>query len=126
MRLEVLELLGEELVALLQRGELLQRERVDLAELRQLALGRAQPLLLRRPVERRRLAAPARSALLAASSGRRRHRLVAGRSSASRSAPSMPYSSSRLGLQLLDPQPLLGARTSSRCTGVGQPCRARP
>ena len=49
--LEVLELLAEELVALLQRGELLERERVDLAQHRERPLGRAQPLLLLRPDE---------------------------------------------------------------------------
>ena len=38
--LEVLELLGEELVAFLERGELLERERVDLAQQRQRPLGR--------------------------------------------------------------------------------------
>ena len=53
--LEVLELLGEELVPLLQRGELLQRQRVDPAEHRQRALGRAQPLGLLLAVVRRGL-----------------------------------------------------------------------
>ena len=53
--LEVLELLGEEAVPLLQRAELLERERVHRAEHRQLALGGAQPLLLLLADERRRL-----------------------------------------------------------------------
>ena len=41
--LEVLELGGQELVALLQRGELLQRQRVHPAEQREVLLGRAAP-----------------------------------------------------------------------------------
>ena len=53
--LEVLELLGEEAVPLLQRRELLERQRVDRAEHRQLALGGAQPLGLLLADERRRL-----------------------------------------------------------------------
>lgn len=44
--LQVLQLLAEELVPLLQRRELLQRQRVDLAELLVGALGGLQPLLL--------------------------------------------------------------------------------
>ena len=53
--LEVLELLGEELVPLLHRRELLERERVDPAEHRQRALGGAQPLDLLLAHERRGL-----------------------------------------------------------------------
>ena len=57
--LEVLELLGEELVPLLERRELLERQRVDPAELGQRPLGGAQPLGLLLAVEgHRRGAAP--------------------------------------------------------------------
>ena len=45
--LEVLELRGEEGMALLERGELLEGEGVDPAEGGELAFGRPQPLLLR-------------------------------------------------------------------------------
>ena len=72
--LEVLELVGEELVPLLERGELLERQRVDPAEGVQRALGLAQPLLLDLAHERRR----ARAASSGSSSGPGdvRHELV--------------------------------------------------
>ena len=52
--LDVLELRGQEVVALLQRGELLQRQRVDPAELVEFAFGLLGPALLGRAVERHR------------------------------------------------------------------------
>ena len=55
MFLQVLELLGEELVPLLQGRELLERERVDPAELGERPLGGAQPLGLLLAVEGHRL-----------------------------------------------------------------------
>ena len=53
-RLDVLELGGQEVVALLQRGELLQRKRIDAAQLVELALGLLGAALLGGPVERHR------------------------------------------------------------------------
>ena len=49
---QVGELLGEELVPLLERGELLERERIDPSELRELALGILQSAPLLRAIER--------------------------------------------------------------------------
>ena len=72
---QVLELLGQELVALLHRGELLERQRVDLAQHREVALGRLEPLLLLGADVGRRL--PGRvGLLLVRRQHRRRHELV--------------------------------------------------
>ena len=64
--LDVLELGGQEVVALLQRGELLERQRVDPAQLGQLAFGAFGATLLGGPVERHR---SRRGHLLAALAG---------------------------------------------------------
>ena len=92
--LEVLELGGEEAVPLLQRRELLQRQRVDLAEGGQVALGLGGPALLHGAVvgHRRRARArppprPRRPAAGSAAPGR------PGPYSASRVGRSTPYSS---------------------------------
>ncbi len=53
-RLDVLELSRQEVVALLQRGELLQRKRIDATQLVELALGLLGATLLGGPVERHR------------------------------------------------------------------------
>ena len=117
--LEVLELLGEELVTLLEGRELLEGERVDAPQRVQLALGLAQPLLLGLTHER----APGRAA---ARRGPRRGRAPSGTSwcgpySSTRSAGAMPSSSTAFVSSCSMRRRCWVRATSSRCTRVGQP-----
>ena len=124
--LEVLELGGEEAVPLLQRRELLQRQRVDLAEGGQVALGLRRPALLHAPG--RRAPGPARGSPAASAAatccGRRRHRRgrpVLGEQRGQVDAVLL----GRAALQRLDPVPLLGAGDLVAVHLVGQPVEVR-
>ena len=108
-RLDVLELGGQEVVALLQRGELLQRQRIDPAQLVELALGLLGATLLGGPVERHRrgrgdlFAAFARLLVLGHLQLRRRQRhvgAVLGDQVGGRHAELLEY----VLLELLDPK----------------------
>ena len=106
MLLEVLELLGEELVPLLQGRELLEGQRVDPAELGQRALGGAQPLGLLLAVEGR----PARACSSpSATSPVNGHQLV-GAVVGDQAVGVEAELVERPLLQLLDAHPLLGPR----------------
>ena len=115
---QVVELLGEELVPLLQRRELLQRERVDLAEHRHRPLGAAQPLGLLLAVVRDS-ARPARS-LLASRPSDRRHELV-GAVLGDQGFDLEAELLQRPRLQRLHPQAQLGAGHLVLVHGVGEP-----
>jgi hypothetical protein len=118
--LQVLQLLGEELVPLLQRRELLQRERVHLAE------------LLARSADLSRFSCSARWNVGAGcadppdhrAAPRPRRRARAARADAARTprrAPRLhPQLLQRLALQLLDPHPLLGTEHFTSVHRVGQ------
>lgn len=107
---------------LLQRRELLQRERVHLPELLVRPFGRLEPLLLLGAVERAGLVARILGVLrehLALGGERGRHELM---------RPVLldeprglhPQLLQRLGLQLLDPHPLLGPEHFPSVHGVGE------
>ena len=115
--LEVLELLGEELVPLLEGGELLEGERVDAPERVQLALGLAQPLLLRLAHERDGLGLRRVGVGIGVGHG---GTSWCGPNSSTRSAGVDAELLDRLGLELLDAQPLLGAGHLVAVHGVGQ------
>ena len=106
-------------MALLERRELLQRQRVDPAEQGQRPLGAAEPLLLLGADVRRRGPARPRAprpgpAATAAPAG-------AARTPSTRASGSTPSSSSGPLLQRLDPQPLLGAGDLVAVHAVGEP-----
>ena len=112
---QVLELLGEELVPLLHGVELLERERVDPAEHRQLALGGLEPLLLLLAHERHRLGRLLALGHLAAE----RHQglgAVVGDQAVDVHAELLE----RALLELLDAHPLLGAGHLVAVHGVDQ------
>ena len=120
--LDVLELGGQEVVALLQRGELLQRQRVDPAQLGELALGLLGAPLLGRPVVRHRrgrgdlLAALARLLVLGHLQLRRRQRhvrTVLGDQVGGRHAELLEHRAARAARCAV---PLAALATSSRCS----------
>ena len=117
---EVVELLGEELVALLQGRELLQRERVHLAEHRHRPLGGAQALGLRLTVIRDRLGFGRLVIDLVGFLQDRRHELV-GPVLGDEGVDLEPELLQRPCLQRLDPQPQLGAGHLVLVHGVGEP-----
>ena len=127
--LQVLELGAEELVALLQRGELLQRQRVDLAQGREVAFGAFEPFFLFRTDEGLALGDLASVLVHRGAQGgpfvRRFRRQGPGRAgpvrSRPRAAPAVsPSSSTLFEFQRLDPQPLLRAGELVAVHGVGQ------
>ena len=103
---------------LLERGELLERERVDLAEHRQRALGGAEPLLLLLADVRRRLRAPS-SAFGRPRRLDRRHEVV-GAVVRDQRVGVEPELLQRALLELLDAHPLLGAGHLVAVHGVDQ------
>src|SRR5262249_10935353 len=120
-RLQILELVGQELVALLQRGELFEGKRIDLAEQRQLALRPRGALLLDRPVVRLRLRFRLARVLRGAhlDRGRRHRRLRA--VLVEESSNVEPEVLGRLRLELLEPEPLFGAGDLVTMYGGRQP-----
>ena len=129
--LDVLELGGQEVVALLQRGELLQRQRVDPAQLGQLSFGAFGATLLGGPVERHRRR---RGHLLAALAGLlvfgdlelgRRQRRPAGRIRRPDTSGAMPNCSSTICSSCSMRSAACALATSSRCSdSVSVPIRA--